>query len=151
MRTAEVNPEQPIIQVQGLTKTYRSYKKLPGLKGAISDENLAQGEGQLKKFETIIDSMTAKERRSPKLIDMSRKIRIAKGAGVIAAAAMFRRGSSPAQPTSLPAWGRCCCPSGDGLGASKKSLKKSLPVSWCCSSLHHYMRSNGQFQTQNGK
>jgi ABC-2 type transport system ATP-binding protein len=32
---AEVNPPGPVIKVQGLTKTYRTYKKLPGLMGAL--------------------------------------------------------------------------------------------------------------------
>ena len=36
---------------------------IPGLKQALTDDALAQGEGQLKKFETIIGSMTVKERR----------------------------------------------------------------------------------------
>jgi signal recognition particle subunit SRP54 len=54
---------------------------IPGLKGMITDEGLAQGEDQMKKMETIIGSMTVKERRNPKIIDMSRKVRIAKGSG----------------------------------------------------------------------
>ncbi|HEY9854363.1 MAG TPA: signal recognition particle protein [Stenomitos sp.] len=47
----------------------------------ISKEQLAEGEVQLKRIETIINSMTAKERRNPKMIDMSRKRRIANGSG----------------------------------------------------------------------
>ncbi|MDB5096759.1 MAG: ffh [Cyanobacteria bacterium RYN_339] len=54
---------------------------IPGLKAALTDDVLAQGEGHLKKFETIIASMTVKERRNPKILDMSRKIRISKGSG----------------------------------------------------------------------
>ncbi|HEY9720464.1 MAG TPA: signal recognition particle protein [Oscillatoriaceae cyanobacterium] len=54
---------------------------IPGIKEHLTDERIAEGEGQLKKFETIIGSMTAKERRNPKLIDLSRKLRIAKGSG----------------------------------------------------------------------
>lgn len=54
---------------------------IPGLKGMINDEQLAEGEKQMRKIETIIGSMTVKERRDPKILDMSRKLRIAKGSG----------------------------------------------------------------------
>jgi signal recognition particle subunit SRP54 len=54
---------------------------IPGLKGMMTDDKLAEGENQMKKMETIIGSMTVKERRNPKIIDMSRKVRIAKGSG----------------------------------------------------------------------
>ncbi|MNL14441.1 Signal recognition particle protein [compost metagenome] len=47
----------------------------------ISKDQLAEGEKQLKRIETIIGSMTPKERRNPKLLDMSRKRRIASGSG----------------------------------------------------------------------
>jgi signal recognition particle subunit SRP54 len=39
-------------------------------------------EGEVKRLFGIIDSMTPEERRDPKLIDPSRRLRIAKGAGV---------------------------------------------------------------------
>ena len=54
---------------------------IPGLKSALTDDKLAEGEGALKKFEVIISSMTPKERRNPKILDLSRKLRIAKGSG----------------------------------------------------------------------
>lgn len=54
---------------------------IPGLKQALTDDKVAEGEGQLAKFETIMNSMTAKERQKPKIIDLSRKLRIAKGSG----------------------------------------------------------------------
>lgn len=54
---------------------------IPGLKSALTDDKLAEGEGHLKKFEVIISSMTPKERRNPKILDLSRKLRIAKGSG----------------------------------------------------------------------
>ncbi|MNX71349.1 Signal recognition particle protein [compost metagenome] len=47
----------------------------------ISKDQLAEGEKQLKRIETIIGSMTPKERRNPKLLDMSRKRRVANGSG----------------------------------------------------------------------
>ncbi|MDD3651405.1 signal recognition particle protein [Immundisolibacter sp.] len=57
--------------------------KLPGMSGINPQarEQLANGK-QLKQIEAIINSMTAKERRFPDLINGSRKRRIAAGAGV---------------------------------------------------------------------
>lgn len=57
-------------------------KYLPGA-GAfnISQENLEKSEKEMKKFKAIISSMTKKERLIPKILDNSRKNRIAKGAG----------------------------------------------------------------------
>jgi signal recognition particle subunit SRP54 len=54
---------------------------IPGmgkLKGAI---NFAEAEKDIKKTEAIINSMTAKERAKPNLIDGSRRLRISKGSG----------------------------------------------------------------------
>lgn len=48
----------------------------------VSAADLEKGELEMKKFGTIIKSMTRKERLMPNLLDMSRKGRIAKGAGV---------------------------------------------------------------------
>jgi signal recognition particle subunit SRP54 len=47
----------------------------------ISDEQSIEVEGQMKRTEAIIDSMTKAERRNHKIIDASRKTRIAKGSG----------------------------------------------------------------------
>lgn len=56
---------------------------LPGVGGAGMDKStLARGEEDLNKFKAIISSMTQKERLCPRIIDASRKARIAKGAGV---------------------------------------------------------------------
>jgi signal recognition particle subunit SRP54 len=44
-------------------------------------DNLQVDEGQLKRVEAIIDSMTPNERRKPLLLDGSRKRRIARGSG----------------------------------------------------------------------
>jgi signal recognition particle subunit SRP54 len=54
--------------------------KLPGMPGAAVDPRV--GEQQLKRQVAVIDSMTPRERRQPKIIDGSRKRRIAAGAGV---------------------------------------------------------------------
>ena len=54
---------------------------IPGLgklKGAI---DFSEAEKEIKRTEAIINSMTAKERLYPNLIDGSRRVRIAKGSG----------------------------------------------------------------------
>ena len=53
---------------------------LPGMK--VSPEQLEQGEKELNMVKAILSSMTQKERRVPKILDGSRKKRIAQGAGV---------------------------------------------------------------------
>ena len=47
----------------------------------ISDEQSIEVEAQMKRTEAIIDSMTKAERQNHKIIDASRKTRIAKGSG----------------------------------------------------------------------
>ncbi|WAL60310.1 signal recognition particle protein [Thermocoleostomius sinensis] len=58
-------------------------KLIPGMGGKISDEQLQQGEAQLKRVEAMINSMTPEERREPELLSgsPSRRRRIAKGSG----------------------------------------------------------------------
>ena len=52
---------------------------IPGMSGVkVGDKE----EGQLKRTEAIIYSMTIKERQNPKLINGSRRLRIANGSGV---------------------------------------------------------------------
>lgn len=58
-------------------------KYLPGMgKLNISQEQIQKGEQEMKKFRAIISSMTKKEKIYPKVLDNSRKQRIAKGSGV---------------------------------------------------------------------
>jgi signal recognition particle subunit SRP54 len=47
----------------------------------ISDEQSEEVEGQMKRTEAIIDSMTRQERRNHKILDASRKTRVARGSG----------------------------------------------------------------------
>lgn len=55
---------------------------IPGMNTAkISPEELERGEKEIKRFRAIIGSMTPKERLDHKLLDGSRKIRVARGAG----------------------------------------------------------------------
>jgi signal recognition particle subunit SRP54 len=55
---------------------------LPGMGQMTEMMNGADAEGEMKRTLGIIDSMTPQERRSPKVIDPSRRNRIARGAGV---------------------------------------------------------------------
>jgi len=48
---------------------------------SLSDEQSEQVEAQMKRTEAIIDSMTKQERNNHKILDASRKTRIAKGSG----------------------------------------------------------------------
>ena len=48
----------------------------------ITDEQSVEVEAQMKRTEAIIDSMTKAERQNHKIIDASRKTRIAKGSGM---------------------------------------------------------------------
>jgi signal recognition particle subunit SRP54 len=58
-------------------------KLLPGMGGKLSDEQLQQGEAQLKRAEAMIGSMTTEERKNPDLLSgsPSRRRRIARGSG----------------------------------------------------------------------
>lgn len=61
-------------------------KYLPGMPGLeLTPDMIEKGEKDIKRFTAIIRSMTKKERLSPKILDGSRKLRIAKGAGVTSA------------------------------------------------------------------
>src|SRR5213595_3964907 len=55
---------------------------LPGMGQLTEAMNGEEAEGEMKRMLGIIDSMTLKERRNPKVIDPSRRNRIATGAGV---------------------------------------------------------------------
>jgi signal recognition particle subunit SRP54 len=55
---------------------------IPGMGKMTGGVDLSGAEGELKRIEAIIYSMTIKERRNPKIIKASRKKRIAAGSGV---------------------------------------------------------------------
>lgn len=58
-------------------------KYLPGAgQLKLTPEMIQQGEQDLRRVRAIIQSMTPKERKSAKLLDGTRKLRVAKGAGV---------------------------------------------------------------------
>ncbi len=54
---------------------------IPGVSGKIKDEEVSEGEKELKLIETVINSMTKKEREKPSILNASRKRRIAAGSG----------------------------------------------------------------------
>lgn len=54
---------------------------MPGAQ-KVSDEQLDKGEREFKKMEAIIQSMTKEERKNPRILNASRRKRIAAGAGV---------------------------------------------------------------------
>ena len=55
---------------------------MPGMGNKMPDIDTDAAEKQMARTEAIIYSMTPKERQNPKLMNPSRKNRIAKGAGV---------------------------------------------------------------------
>ncbi len=58
---------------------------MPGQGSTLSSEMITQGEVFIKKYRAIMSSMTPKERMQPSILNGSRKLRIAKGAGVVVA------------------------------------------------------------------
>ena len=79
LRKQEFDLEDFLKQLQNIKKMGpigNILKMLPGV-GDLGD--LAPAEKEMKKTEAIIQSMTVEERRKPKIINSSRKKRIAKG------------------------------------------------------------------------
>jgi signal recognition particle subunit SRP54 len=54
---------------------------IPGMNKMSKDVDFSEAEGELKRVEAIIQSMTPQERKNPKVIKASRKRRIAAGSG----------------------------------------------------------------------
>jgi signal recognition particle subunit SRP54 len=54
---------------------------IPGMGKMAKDVDLSDAEKDLKRIEAIIQSMTPKERRNPKILKASRKRRVAAGSG----------------------------------------------------------------------
>ena len=57
-------------------------KMIPGMNQMAGDLEGVDADGEVKRIQGIIDSMTPEERADPDLIDISRRRRIAAGAGV---------------------------------------------------------------------
>jgi signal recognition particle subunit SRP54 len=69
-------------QVKNLGPLDKLMSLMPGMAQVKKMLGDADSDGELRRVGGIIDSMTKDERRSPKLIDQSRRRRIAAGAGV---------------------------------------------------------------------
>ena len=69
-------------QLQKLGGIAGILKLLPGMNKAMQGIDLEDSEKKMKQVKSIIQSMTLKERANPKLMNPSRKKRIAQGAGV---------------------------------------------------------------------
>ena len=69
-------------QLQKLGGIAGILKMLPGMNKAMQGIDLEDSEKKMKQVKCIIQSMTFKERANPKLMNLSRKKRIASGAGV---------------------------------------------------------------------
>jgi signal recognition particle subunit SRP54 len=54
---------------------------IPGMKKLLKGADLSGAEGELKRVEAIIGSMTPQERRNHQILNASRRKRIAKGSG----------------------------------------------------------------------
>ncbi|MEA5060981.1 MAG: signal recognition particle protein [Erysipelotrichaceae bacterium] len=67
-------------QVQKLGSLGGIMKLIPGMP-KLSDEQQTRAELEMKNFETIINSMTVEERKSPEILKFSRKQRISRGSG----------------------------------------------------------------------
>ena len=67
-------------QVRKMGKIGDLVRMIPGVP-KVNDDQMAQGEGEMKKFVAILDSMTHQERERPEIISGSRRKRMALGSG----------------------------------------------------------------------
>jgi len=82
MRKADFNLEDFLAQMQQVKKM-GSMQSIMGMMPGMSGVQLPDdADRQMKRTEAIIQSMTVQERRKPQLLNGSRRIRIANGAGV---------------------------------------------------------------------
>jgi signal recognition particle subunit SRP54 len=68
-------------QIKRLGPIGQLLEMIPGMNKMTKDVDLSGAEGDLKRIEAIIRSMTPQERRNPKLLKASRKRRVAAGSG----------------------------------------------------------------------
>jgi len=76
-----LNLEDFLSQLQQLKKLGPLENLLGMLPGMGKMPDLSAGEGEMKRVEAIIHSMTPQERRQPEILNASRRTRIAKGSG----------------------------------------------------------------------
>ena len=67
-------------QVRKMGKIGDLVRMIPGVP-KVKEEDMAHGEGEMKKFVAILDSMTHQERERPEIISGSRRKRMAMGSG----------------------------------------------------------------------
>ncbi|VEU75339.1 signal recognition particle subunit [Mycoplasmopsis maculosa] len=73
---------QNLAQIKKLGKMSKLLKMIPGLSKKIDEEKINEAEEKLFTYEILINSMTKRERKNPKLLKQaSRKARILKGSG----------------------------------------------------------------------
>jgi signal recognition particle subunit SRP54 len=73
---------QQIVQMKKMGSVRELMGKIPGLSQMPVDLDELDADGEVKRIQGIIDSMTPEERRNPSRIDISRRRRIAVGSGV---------------------------------------------------------------------
>ncbi|MCF4122895.1 signal recognition particle protein [Antribacter sp. KLBMP9083] len=126
-----------LVQMQQL-KNMGSMKKmlgmLPGM-GQMREALDSFDEREVDRIEAVIRSMTPAERDNPKIINGSRRARIARGSGTTTTAVnqllerfegaqkMMRQMSRGGGPNGMPA-----LPGGPGMGVGKKSRGKQQPA-----------------------
>ena len=71
-----------IVQMKKMGSVKELMGKIPGLNDMASGLEGVDADGEVRRIQGIIDSMTSAERRNPATIDISRRRRIAAGAGV---------------------------------------------------------------------
>ncbi len=73
---------QQIIQMKKMGSVKDLMSKIPGMSQMTGQLDGVDADGEVKRIQGIIDSMTPEERKNPHLINISRRRRIAAGAGV---------------------------------------------------------------------
>lgn len=68
-------------QIKKLGPIGQLMEMIPGMSQMTKDVDMSSAEGDLKRIEAMIQSMTPEERRKPKMLKASRKRRIAAGSG----------------------------------------------------------------------
>ena len=86
IRTSEFDLEDLLWQLRQVRKMgtlTQLFEMLPGFSKLVANIPNGGGEGQMRKIEAIILSMTSEERHNPTIINGSRRRRIAQGSGTV--------------------------------------------------------------------
>ena len=71
-----------IVQMKKMGSVKDLMSKIPGLSQMTGELDNLDADGEVKRIQGMIDSMTGEERRDPQMIDIARRRRISAGAGV---------------------------------------------------------------------